>query len=147
MKLTIELVPASSWGNNLRTILSRKGWDEVRRKCYRKAGYKCDICGGVGTRHPVECHERWEYDDENHRQVLVGFWALCPLCHRVKHIGRTLAVGLGNSTVKHMAKVNGITVEAAWSYIDASLQEWESRSRFTWEVDISYVDEYIRGDG
>lgn len=144
MRLTIELVPAGSWGQNLRTILSKQGWDTVRRKCYREAGYVCEICGGKGNRHPVECHERWEYDDKTKTQTLVGFWALCPMCHRVKHIGRTLSVGLGDSAIKHLAKVNGISIKEAWDYVDASMVVWQDRNRYTWTVDISYAGRYIR---
>lgn len=76
MKLTIELVPATSWGNNLRSRLPKKSWNAIRKRVYKEADFKCEICGGVGKRHPVECHEVWEYDDVNHIQSLVGFVAL-----------------------------------------------------------------------
>ena len=35
----------------------------------------------------MNCHEIWEYDDKNHIQKLLGFIALCSMCHHVKHIG------------------------------------------------------------
>ena len=68
MKLTIELVPQSSWGNNLRSEanLSKGQWDKLRKESYRKANYKCEICGEKGPKWPVECHEIWHYDDEKH---------------------------------------------------------------------------------
>lgn len=144
MKLTIELVPSSSWGNNLRSALPKAKWDKLRRKCYEEAGYVCEVCGGVGPRHPVECHEIWEYNDHTGVQKLVGVIALDPMCHRVKHIGHALSIGLGARTVAHMAKVNEITVAEAWDYVDSALRKWQNRSRFPWEVDISFVDDYIQ---
>lgn len=99
MKLEIELVPSSSWGNNLRdeANLSRGDWDTLRRGCYERAGHKCEICGGVSWRtyggkrkKIVECHEIWSY--EGGVQRLEGLVALCSKCHRVKHIGRELSL-------------------------------------------------------
>ena len=74
MKLTIELVPSTSWGNNLRSEanLSKDRWDTLRRQSYRKAGYRCEICSEKGPTHPVECHEIWHYDDETKTQTLKG---------------------------------------------------------------------------
>jgi len=70
--LTIELVPKGQWGSNLRSELSTKDWDTLRRESYHLASYKCEVCGGVGPRHPVECHEIWHYDDAYHVQRLDG---------------------------------------------------------------------------
>ena len=81
MKLTIELVPRMCWYSNVRTNVTREKWDIIRKECYRKSNYKCEICGDKGTTHPVECHEIWEYDDVNYVQKLIGFIALCPNCH------------------------------------------------------------------
>lgn len=95
MKLTIELVPSTSWFSNLRSLLSSEEWDKIRRGCYKNANYKCEICSGVGPKHPVECHETWEYDEKQGIQKLIGLIALCPSCHEVKHVGleeETLAV-------------------------------------------------------
>jgi 5-methylcytosine-specific restriction endonuclease McrA len=86
--LTIELVPKTSWCKNLRNELTQEDWDVLRKEAYRRAGYECEICGGRGEKWPVECHERWEYDDAANVQSLSGLVALCPKCHRVKHIGR-----------------------------------------------------------
>ena len=68
MKLTIELVPKTAWFSNLRSILARAAWDKLRKESYKNAAHKCEICGGYGKKHPVECHEIWEYDDKNHIQ-------------------------------------------------------------------------------
>ncbi len=143
MRLTVELVPQTSWGHNVRTIVPGKTWDLIRRRCYQDAEYKCDICGGTGVRHPVECHEIWDYDDESCIQKLVGFLALCPLCHRVKHLGRTYSVGLGRSAVQQLCKVNFMTVEQVGEYIDSVFIQWHKRSEFDWTVDLEYIETYL----
>ena len=38
-KLSVELVPSTAWGENLRSILTKEMWDELRKKSYRKAKY------------------------------------------------------------------------------------------------------------
>ena len=140
MKLTVDLVPASQWGDNLRSRLPKKEWDRLRRACYEAAGHKCEVCGGKGRKWPVEAHERWEYDDQARVQRLVGLIALCPSCHEVKHIGRAFAVGRGARAMKHLCKVNGWSEQECAKYLDAARAEWEERSRHEWALDISFVE-------
>jgi len=84
LKLTIELIPESAWGENLRKYLPKEIWEKIRKEVFRKANYKCSICGKRGKLH---CHEVWEYDDQNHILKLKGFMALCENCHLIKHWG------------------------------------------------------------
>ena len=70
MKLTIELVPSTAWYSNVRSNVTSSQWDVLRKECYKNAGYKCEVCGGKGPKHPVECHEIWEYNDESFTQTL-----------------------------------------------------------------------------
>ena len=64
MKLTVDLIPESAFFKNLRSELPAKQWDALRKKCYEKAGNKCEICGGRGTKHAVEAHEIWQYFED-----------------------------------------------------------------------------------
>lgn len=141
MKLTIELIPRSSWDVNLRSYLTKSQWDKVRRKCYQNAGYRCEICNGVGTKHPVECHERWEF--ENGQVKLLGLIALCPSCHEVKHIGRADAVGRGPQALAHLMKVNELTESEAMGYVRHAFRIWQDRSKRQWELNIDYLEEYM----
>src|SRR5258708_31337818 len=84
LKLTIELVPQTSWYSNLRKVLSQSEWDKIRTKAYADYGNKCGICGATGR---LNCHEIWQYDGQRRAQKLIGFIALCDLCHHLKHIG------------------------------------------------------------
>lgn len=141
LKLTIELIPQSAWNNNLRSYLTASQWNKVRKKCYSVANYRCEICDGVGPKHPVECHERWEFEEG--KVKLVGLIALCPACHEVKHIGRAQVVGRGNAALNHFMKINKATKQQAMAYISDCFMLWRKRSKQQWELDVTYLEEYM----
>ena len=99
MKLEIELVPKDLFFRSLRSLVTKQSWDVIRREAYKKAGYRCEICGGKGDRWPVECHEIWEHDDERHIQYLKGTIALCPNCHMIKHTGFSMFTENGRKKI------------------------------------------------
>jgi hypothetical protein len=137
--LTIELVPRGQWGSNLRSELPKSEWDSLRGSAYANAGHRCEICGGKGPKWPVECHERWEYDEQSKVQRLIGLIALCPSCHKVKHIGRTMAVGNGDQAIAHIMRVNGWSKSVALDYIENAFEIWGRRSDENWSLDISWL--------
>ena len=138
--LTVELVPSTSWFTNVRSLLPEGEWDLVRRAVYRRARYRCEVCGGQGEAHPVECHEVWAYDDERHIQRLEGLVALCPACHRVKHLGLASVNGRYDEALQHLASVNGWTLAEAERYAGAAFAQWEERSRHPWKVDLGALE-------
>lgn len=144
--LEVEIIPSKSWYNNVRSNVSEKEWDIIRKKCYKKAGYKCEICGDSGLdqgmSHRVECHEIWNYDNKTKIQKLVGFISLCPLCHKVKHFGLAQISGEGEIAFNQLMKVNKMTEEEARKYLNEDNGS-TYRDRFKWELDISYVNEYL----
>jgi 5-methylcytosine-specific restriction endonuclease McrA len=142
LRLTIELVPSSSWLNNVRAIVSRKQWDILRSQVYDQAWNVCQICGGVGPKHPVECHEIWHYDDKKLIQKLEGMIALCPDCHMVKHIGLARIQNRGEKAVKHFMKVNKLSKKEAEKHIQNAFMTWNARSRKKWKLDISSLSAY-----
>lgn len=142
--LTVELVPSTSWFENLRSELPKAEWDKLRKRAYKKAGYCCEICGGKGDKWPVEAHEIWEYDDENHIQKLKGIIALCPMCHKVKHIGFAIINGEYDIALEHLCKVNNWTEDEAEEYIKKQLDKWKERSRYEWKIDISWLESIKR---
>ena len=141
MPLTVELVPKGQWGANLRSVLPKADWDRLRKAQYKKAGYVCEVCGGKGPRHPVECHEIWYYDDETNTQRLDGLVALCPTCHAVKHLGRTFAIGQGTRALNHLMRVNEWNQTDAEYYVEAVFEKWSQRSQHTWTLDISWIEQ------
>ena len=145
VKLTIELVPQTAWYSNVRSNVTRSEWDKIRKESYRKAGYKCEVCKDVGTnqgfKHDLECHEIWNYNDKTHKQILKGMISLCPKCHEVKHIGLAQIKGRYNLALEQLISVNQINKEEAERYVEESFKVWQERSKFEWELDITYLDE------
>lgn len=147
MKLTIELVPQTCWFANVRSIVSRSEWDRLRQISYKKANYKCEICSGTGLnqgkRWPVECHEIFEYDDATHLQTLVGLISLCPRCHMVKHMGRSISVGKAHEASNHLQEVNDWTLSQAKDYVVNAFKQYHERSGHQWKLNASIlVEEY-----
>lgn len=141
-KLTIELVPSTSWFDNVRSAVSASQWDTIRKQVYKEANHVCEICGDVGPKHPVECHEIWDYDDKNFIQKLNGMVALCPSCHMVKHIGLAQLQNKLDKAILHLKKVNKISKKEAEQYIAASFLLWSKRSCNKWYVDLSHLSKY-----
>lgn len=142
MKLTIELVPSSSWFDNVQSIVTKSEWDSIRKKVYKKANYKCEICGGKGKAHPVECHEIFEFDDQKLLQILIKMIALCPACHMVKHIGLAEVQGNFKKAIKHFIKINNVSKVEADLYIQDCFKTWAQRSKKKWKIDVSLLSDY-----
>jgi len=146
LKLTIELVPSSSWYNNLRKYLPRRKWDEIRKRTYAKYEYKCGICGTEGR---LECHEMWDYDDENKIQRLTGFIALCPMCHFVKHIGMAGILSSEGKlnyekVIEHFMKVNNCDRKTFETHIREEFTKWRTRSQYKWHVDLGEYKQELK---
>lgn len=139
MKLSIELVPKTCWYTNVRSHVPKEEWDRLRRDCYRKADYKCEVCESKGSNHPVECHEVWEYNDITQVQRLVRLIALCPKCHQVKHFGYWRQKGKEKQIRKHLMKINKMTLAEVDNYIEVVGRLYWKRSRITWILDISIL--------
>jgi hypothetical protein len=72
----------------------------------------------------------------------MGFIALCPACHEVKHIGLAATRGRKNIATLHLAKVNKISLIEADKYIEDAFEIWEHRSHFKWKLDISFLETF-----
>lgn len=142
LKLTIELVPQSSWMNNVRAVLTAKQWDALRRVVADRAWNVCEICGDVGPKHPVECHEIWAYNEKTGIQKLEGMIALCPNCHSVKHFGFARISGKEERALKHFMKINGLKKKEAEKAITSAFELWAKRSTLEWKLDLSILKQY-----
>ncbi|UBV45495.1 hypothetical protein LAJ19_20425 (plasmid) [Deinococcus taeanensis] len=138
-RLVVELVPATSWFENLRSLLAPADWDRLRRQTYRAARYRCEVCGGRGEAHPVECHERWVYDEVAGTQTLSGLIALCPLCHLVVHFGYARTVGRQEEAGRHLMRVNNWSRREAHGHVQAAFATFERRSGQHWRLDVSWL--------
>jgi len=144
-KLTIELIPKTCHYSNVRTTVTTKEWDKIRFISYEIADNKCEICKDTGKnqgyKHNVECHEIWEYDDDNHIQKLIGLISLCVVCHQVKHIGRAIAMGREKLAHQQLIKVNKWTQEQVNQHILESFETYKERSKYEWTLDLSILTE------
>jgi hypothetical protein len=141
LKLSIEMIPSSSWQYNLRGLLKPKMWDEIRKKVYLKNSNKCVICGSGGK---LNAHEVWEYDDELHIQKLKDIIPLCFLCHGVKHIGFSSINGRENleKFVKHFMKVNKVERSIYQAHMSEETEKFNERSRYEWQLDLEKLTDY-----
>jgi hypothetical protein len=138
LKLRIDLVPSTCWYRSLREQMQRSRWDALRKRVYADQGHICAICG-IGGR--LNCHEVWEYDDERHIQRLVGFQAVCNLCHHTTHFGKAeLLAGEGridlNAVIEHFMKVNSVGREIFENHKTAAFRTWRERSLHQWRTDL-----------
>jgi hypothetical protein len=149
LKLTIELVPQTLWYINLRKSMGKTKWDVLRKNIYAEYHYACGICGAKDV--SLNCHERWEYEVNRNQgiQRLLGFIALCPMCHHCKHIGLAgILAQRGelnfDDVIAHFMKVNDCTRQ---KYEDHSQEQWtvwamHSNKSMQWTFDYGEYSEF-----
>jgi len=144
-KLTIELIPSTTWYDNVRSKVTKEEWDSIKRLVSKRANHVCEICGGKGWQHPTENHEIWEYIETKDKNIqkLKGLIALCPACHEVKHMGLAQKRGRLAQAIKHISKVNSWSEDDSITYAEAMFEIWATRSGKIWEVDISELEKII----
>ncbi|RYX84437.1 HNH endonuclease [bacterium] len=147
LKLTVELVPRTSWYSNMRSAVSKDDWDKIRKQTYAAFGHRCGICQTSGM---IHCHEIWHYDDENYVQTLEGFIALCEWCHHVKHIG--LAGILADEgkldyekVVEHFMQVNVCDRLTFEKHVALALRRYRKRSMYQWKVELGIYKDMAKG--
>eukprot|EP00002_Diphylleia_rotans_P015200 TRINITY_DN2944_c0_g5_i1.p1 TRINITY_DN2944_c0_g5~~TRINITY_DN2944_c0_g5_i1.p1 ORF type:complete len:487 (+),score=109.65 TRINITY_DN2944_c0_g5_i1:31-1491(+) len=142
-RLTIDIAPRNLKVQNVRLLMKKKYWEVLRKEYHERCKYRCEICGGMGERWPVELHEKWSFDDRNRRLKLLGMVSLCPSCHLVKHANLAKMQGKLDEVMEHLAGVNKWSIDEARTYVDYSLEVWTLRSRRNWQTDLSCVHKYI----
>lgn len=149
MKLTIELVPRTIWGSNLRKRISRTEWNNIRKQSYKDSNYKCCICKkDCKEEEQLQCHELWDYNDKNHIQTLKGFIALCSNCHFIKHIGLATKFSIEgklnmSKLEKHFCKVNKVDMSFFKDYLKKIDEQYELRSEHEWVTNLGKWNELI----
>ena len=138
LKLSIQLIPVNNWFCNIR-LMTPDLWDIIRKTEYRKANYKCDICGTTGR---LYCHHKWIVNYKTKTQTLIGFEVLCEKCFIAKHPG--VNSDKYTEIIKHISDVNDISIEAAGKLINIIANKWEEDAGNKWRIDISYMLKYIQ---
>ncbi|QNP48392.1 HNH endonuclease [Diaphorobacter aerolatus] len=142
------MVPFTMHGANVRSRISSEEWKKVCKVVHKQAGLKhhCQICRQSGKDQgfewPVECHEKWHYDDKRHTQTLTGMLSLCPMCHKAKHYGLAVKQGYERQVRKHLMRVNRWSEAQLDVYISESMATVKERSAYTWTLDLTYLNNY-----
>lgn len=140
-KLNFELVPDGCWYSNLRSILTPKQWDVIRKDAYARAGGRCAICDAPAKR--LEAHEQWSYNEEKMVQKLENVIAVCPACHAVIHIGRTSLKGDERAASEHFMKVNGVGYAEYRAALGRANAEHARRNKLgEWQLDLTWLKRF-----
>jgi hypothetical protein len=134
-----DMLPSTTWEDNVRTAVSSERWDKLRRYSYAAAGHRCEICGSKGDPH-LECHEKWGFNDATRIQKLIKFLSLCPKCHKAHHIGYARSAGMLPVVLAHIQAINGWDAAQMATALANAEALWRKRSAHTWTVDLSWLD-------
>lgn len=140
--LFVDLVPSSCWFTNVRSCVSQRDWERLRRMIVTRAGERCEACGRGTDREAgrwLEAHERWSYDDSANVQALHRLICLCTDCHTTTHFGLAGIRGKDAEARKHLIAVEGLSAHEAQKHITAAFDLWRKRSRVEWELDLSIL--------
>ena len=140
--LFADLVPSSCWFTNVRSCVSQRDWERLRRMIVTRAGQRCEACGRDTDRETgrwLEAHERWSYDDSVNVQALHRLICLCTDCHTATHFGFGWCAGNGAEARKHLVTVAGLSDNEAQEHITTAFDLWRNRSRVEWELDLSIL--------
>ena len=159
VRLRADALPASTWGSNLRGILSRQEWDKLRIAAAESAGNRCQICGVAPRRTRPHCHEKWVFEivEGIPVQRLAALVALCTACHRVQHTG---LAGLREElplVKRQLARVNGWSLPQVVADLARAQARHHLLEQLEWDLDLrllagqvviaGWPDLYIPADG
>ncbi|GAA1089580.1 DUF5710 domain-containing protein [Nocardiopsis composta] len=140
--LYVDLVPSTCWFTNVRSCVSQRDWERLRRMVVGRAGRRCEICGAAAVpaeRVRLEVHERWAYDRASRVQTLKRLICLCTPCHTVTHFGLAQIRGRAAEALAHLREVTGMTDAQARGHVDDAFTVWEARSALVWSLDLSML--------
>lgn len=144
-KLFIDMVPVNAWYQNLRNreFVTEHEWRRLRWVTARLAGKRCEVCGGQGPKHPVECHEQWHFDQAAGVQTLRSLVALCPTCHAATHYGFSTN---HNTSIQegalrdHLANINGWTLARVDEHVDEATEACKRLNGVEWTLNLTLLE-------
>lgn len=137
--LFIDMVPSSCWFTNVRSCVSPRDWERLRRMITRRAGRRCEACGATEDRERLrwlEAHERWEYNEQTNVQTLRRLVCLCTDCHTTTHFGLAQIRGKDKVALAHLREVTKMTEEEANAHVEQAFAVWKARSEKEWTLDL-----------
>ncbi len=147
-KLWGNLAPEKTININLRKVLPKEEWAILSKAVYKKANYKCYICGALTPN--LEAYELWIFDYNTSKQQLNEIIALCDLCYSNKHLG--YASILMNEKkfdkrklILHWSLVNGEDYNDFEKYEKLIGELRELRNNFDWKVIVHQGNDITKG--
>lgn len=131
-----EMLPVTTWEQNIRHNMGPAVWDRLRRHAYKAAGFRCEVCGDPGK---LEAHEAWRLINETSVQKLERILALCPLCHKAHHLGIARRLGMLPDVRQQLNRVNCWSDAQTAAAIQDAYETWEQRCEWPWTVDLSWL--------
>lgn len=136
--LVPEMLPVTTWEQNIRHKRGPEVWDRMRKHAYKAAGHRCEICGDQGK---LEAHEAWSLANETCVQKLDRIIALCPVCHKAHHLGIARRLGMFDDVRRQLQRVNGWTARQVDAGIQEAYEVWQQRCDWPWTVDLSWLED------
>jgi len=147
-RLCPQLVPVLLWGVSLAKLVRMKTSElmhlglkpgvieKLRKFWFTLPRDECVVCGSRAS----DIDEFWSYYVGDGRGIarLVSLRSLCSQCHLAKHIGYASTIGKREIALKHLAKINNITLLDVDRLLDKIYDIWDSLSSITtWRIEIS----------
>lgn len=150
-----DLLPENVRGSNLRGLLSKPEWDQLRLSVGEAAGMRCTVCGQLnydpqrGRPRRPDCHPLWQFAASRSASVqrLAALAALCIDCHRVQHLDRANTRGELPLIMMHLRAVNCWNDTEIRLALDDAGQRYRWRQQYDWDLDLSMLAGQIRIDG
>ena len=144
MKLKIEMIPRTAYGQNLRSLLSDREWRAISLFVREGSGCVCEICSkqveNIGM---MDAHEVWKYQKikgkngkKQYVQKLKKIVAICKECHAVKHLGHSKHSGDYQHMVEHFVMVNNCSPFCFKQAESKSYIRFNKRSKHKWKMQI-----------
>lgn len=154
MKLKIQMIPETAYGQNARSVLSPTKWRQLSRLVRNNSGCICEICGNpVEKISDMDAHEVWKYitvkkknGKKVHIQRLIKIQAVCKNCHKVIHIGRTSYSNHYDEAVEWFLQVNQCGYSKFRKAEKKAYHKFFKRSKYKWKLDINkpYLEELLQ---
>lgn len=131
LKLMIEPIPRSSAMASLAKLLPKQEWDNLRRKVYRQARYRCQVCGKDGR---LNAHEVWQFNERTGFQFLMGFNCRCADCHGIAHLLNVRNDQISSRLAQHFMQVNKVGSEEFRSHLKVARSRQAQLDAREWHI-------------
>jgi hypothetical protein len=153
-KLSISMVPAPLWGENLRKRLTRGGWNALRADQFARVP-NCESCGSSPLGAERHAHEEWVYNAKAGVARLVGLRTTCRMCHFAEHPGFVnVMVANGRFTPailreieRHCCRVNGCKPQDYRRHQEQAQRKYEKLMKVAaWSINFGPYADLVAGD-